>query len=82
MLIVVSAHCAGTELPQESNNPSRVRTFGDQISDQKQLIVAFPTRGLQKVFQLLPAAVDIAHDESLAAHAPILDAPAEDSKFV
>ena len=82
MLVVVSPNRLRSKVPKKSNNPERIRPFGDQISDQNQLVARFPPRLVQQVLELLSATVDVSHDEGAAGHISILGASGKDSKFV
>jgi hypothetical protein len=82
VLIVVAANRPPIELSKEPKNPERIRPLGYQISDGNQLVTFIPTRLLEQILELLTAAVDVAHDESAAAHDPILGTRARETKFV
>jgi hypothetical protein len=82
MLVVVAPHRLGPELTRQPDNPERIRPFGDQISDEDQLISLFPARLTQEIVELLTAAVHVAHDESPGGHDSILVPPFTETKFV
>jgi hypothetical protein len=82
MLVVIPTNRSSAKRSNEPDNPSRIRTFGDQISDQNQIVVALPARFLEQVFELFAAAVDISHDEGSGGHISILGASGRVSKFM